>query len=141
MNSKRIPDKLFQEIKKSVPLSCVDMILIKDDKFFLVKRKISPYKNKWCLPGGIIKRGQKIMDRLEQLGKEELGIKLEIIKNLGFYEKVYNERHDISHCYLVKTSDDKIKFDFQASGGRFFKKIPQNTAPFHAIMLRDAGFR
>jgi len=141
MNSKRIPDKLFQEIKKSVPLSCVDMILIKDDKFFLVKRKISPYKNKWCLPGGIIKRGQKITDKLYQVGKEELGVQFKIVRPLGFYEKMYNYRHDITHCFIVTTKDVDIILDSQSYKGKFFKKIPKNTASFFTKMLKDAGFK
>jgi len=140
LNSKKIPENLFQKIKKNVPLSCVDAILIKNGEFFLVKRKITPYKNKWCLPGGIIKRGQKITERLEKLGKEELGVKFEIVKALGVYEKLYKDRHDISYCFIVKSLDEDIRLDFQASHGKFFKNIPHNTAYFHVTMLRDAGF-
>jgi len=39
---------------------------------FLVN--IGTYENKWCLPGGIIKRGQKIQEKLQEMEKEELGI-------------------------------------------------------------------
>lgn len=141
MRSKEIPKQLFQEIKKNIPLSCVDAILVRKDEFFLVKRQIPPYKNKWCLPGGIIKRNQKIQDRLEQVGVEELGIKIRIKKQLGFYEKIYRDRHDISHCFIVESKNDKIILNFQASEGKFFKRIPKNTASFHVKMLRDAGFR
>ena len=87
---KNIPENLFKKIKENVPLSCVDFILIKNNEFFLVKRDIPPYKGKWCLPGGIIKRSQKIDDRLKQVGREELGIKIRVVKPLGFYEKKGN---------------------------------------------------
>ncbi len=136
-----IPENLFKKIKQNVPLSCVDLILIKNHEFFLVKRDIHPYKGKWCLPGGIIKRGQKINDRLKQAGREELGIRIKVIKTLGFYEKIYRDRHDISHCFIVKTNDSKITLDHQASKGKFFRKIPNNVAPFHYKMLRDAGLK
>ena len=138
---KKIPEKLFKKIKQNVPLSCVDLILIKNQEFFLVKRNIPPYKGKWCLPGGIIKRGQKINDRLKQTGREELGIRIKVIKTLGFYEKIYRDRHDISHCFIVKTSDKEIVLDHQASKGKFFRKIPKNVAPFHYKMLKDAGLK
>jgi len=138
--SKKIPEEIFQKIKENVPLSCVDMILVKNKKFLLVKRSIPPYKNKWCLPGGIIKRDQKIIQRLKQVGKEELGINIMILKPLGFYEKIYRDRHDISHCYMVTSLEKNIKLDFQANDLKFFSKIPNNVAKFHAIMLKDAGF-
>ena len=137
----KIPEKLFQQIKNSVPLSCVDAILVnKNKEFFLVKRKIQPYKNKWCLPGGIIKRGQKIHEKLAETAKEELGIHFSAVKQLGFFEKIYKDRHDISHCFIVRTKNNSIKLNFQASEGKFFKKIPKNVASFHAKMLKKAGF-
>ena len=137
----KIPEDLFQQIKNKIPFSCVDAILVnKNKEFFLVKRSISPYKNKWCLPGGIIKRGQKIRQKLAETAKDELGIKFHKVKELGFYEKIYKERHDISHCFIVTSKNKSIKLNFQASEGRFFKKIPKNTASFHAKMLREAGF-
>jgi 8-oxo-dGTP diphosphatase len=137
---KKVPEKLFQKIKENIPLSCVDIILVKNNEFLLVKRSISPYKNKWCLPGGIIKKNQKIIQRLQQVGKEELGIKVDIIKSLGVYEKIYQDRHDISHCYVATSSKQELKLDFQAKSAKFFTKIPNNTSNFHALMLRDAGF-
>ena len=141
MNSK-IPEKTFQLIKRNVPLSCVDLILCNNkNEFLLVKRKISPYKNKWCLPGGIIKRNQKLKHRLAQVAKAELGVTLSKVKPLGFYEKMYQSRHDISHCFTARSDTRRIKLDFQASEARFFKRIPHNTATFHIIMLNDAGFR
>lgn len=141
MKSHKIPEILFQKIKNSVPLSCVDIILIRNDQFLLVKRSIPPYKNKWCLPGGIIKKNQKIIERLNCVARHELGVKIKIVRVLGFYEKIYKDRHDISHCYIVKSDNKDIILDFQAYEFKFFKHIPKNIASFHAIMLKDAGFR
>lgn len=141
MKDKFIPEKTFSLIKNNIPLSCVDIIIQNNqNEFLLVKRTISPYKNKWCLPGGIIKKNQKIKNKLNEVVKNELGIIAINIRPLGFYEKIYNDRHDISHCFSAKTKNKKIKLDFQASDAKFFKKIPKNTAKFHQIMLNDLGF-
>ncbi len=139
----KIPQKLFEEIKKNIPLSCVDIILVnKDHEFLLVKRNIPPYKNKWCLPGGIVKKNQKIVDKLNEIAKNELGINVKIVRSIGFYEKMYSSRHDISHCFVVTSKNSKnIKLDFQAERMKFFKKIPKNAALFHTRMLVNAGFK
>ncbi len=142
MKSRSIPKKTFQLIKNNIPFSCVDLILVNEkNEFLLVKRKIEPYKNKWCLPGGIVKKGQKLENKLQEVAKKELGVKANDIRPLGFYEKIYSKRHDISHCYVCKTKHNAITLDFQASSARFFKQIPSNTANFHVIMLNDAGFQ
>ena len=141
MNPRSIPEKTFQLIKNNIPLSCVDLILVNEkNEFLLVKRKIEPYKNKWCLPGGIVKKGQKLENKLQQVANKELGIKLRDIRPLGFYEKIYLKRHDISHCFICRIKYGAITLDFQASSARFFKKIPNNAALFHVAMLTDAGF-
>ena len=68
---KKIPESIFIEIKNNVPLSCVDIILKNDkNEFLLVKRSIEPYKNKWCLPGGIVKRGEKLENKIKEIGFE-----------------------------------------------------------------------
>lgn len=142
MKPRNIPEKTFQLIKNNIPFSCVDLILVNEnDEFLLVKRKIEPYKNKWCLPGGIVKKGQKLENKLQEVAKKELGIKTHDVRPLGFYEKIYPKRHDISHCFICRTKHDSITLDFQASSARFFKQIPNNTAQFHVIMLNDAGFK
>ncbi len=139
---KKIPESIFLKIKNNVPLSCVDIILkSKKNEFLLVKRTIEPYKNRWCLPGGIIKRGEKLENKIKEIAKEELGIKLESWKPIGFYEKIYSTRHDISHCFVVTSKNKEISLNFQAKEARFFSKIPKSTAKFHIIMLEDAGFR
>jgi len=140
--AKKIPESVFLKIKNNIPLSCVDIIVSNNKKeFLLVKRSIEPYKGKWCLPGGIIKRGQKIEEKIKEIAKNELGIKIESWKPIGFYEKIYSTRHDISHCFIVTTKDEKISLDFQAKEARFFSSMPKNAAKFHITMLKDAGFQ
>jgi len=137
---KYVSEKDFQICKSSFPLSCIDLIIINSkSEFLLVKRTISPYKNKWCLPGGIIHFGEKLDKAIERISKEELGIKINLMKEIGFFEKVYHDRHDISHCYLARTKNTEIKLDFQASNAKFFSKIPSQLGSFYISMLEKSG--
>ncbi|SHO42827.1 GDP-mannose mannosyl hydrolase [Nitrosotalea sinensis] len=136
----RPDDTLFHKFQSYFPFCCVDLILIKNGKFLLVKRSISPYKGKLCLPGGIMRRGEKLEAAVKRIGREELGIDVEIKTSVGFYEKIYPNRHDVTHCFLVITKKGKIHYDYQAKTGKFFKNIPKETAPFFKKMLIDAGF-
>jgi len=63
---KYISEKDFKICKSSFPLSYVDLIILNSkSEFLLVKRSISPYKNKWCLPGGIVHFGEKLDKAIE----------------------------------------------------------------------------
>lgn len=137
---KYVSEKDFKICKSSFPLSCVDLIILNSkSEFLLVKRSISPYKNKWCLPGGIVHFGEKLDKAIERITKKELGINIKLIKEIGFFEKIFPGRHDISHCYLAITKETEIKLDFQASKAKFFTKIPSQLGSFYIPMLQKAG--
>ncbi len=122
-------------------MSCVDLIVLNpQSEFLLVKRAISPYKNKWCLPGGIIHFGEKLEAAVKRISNNELGINTKIIEEIGFFEKVYPGRHDITHCFLVSTKNTNIKLDFQASDAKFFSQIPSQIGSFYIPMLQKAIF-
>ena len=92
----------------------------------------------WCLPGGIVHYGEKLQKSVTRIITKELGLKIDLFKEIGFFEKVYPTRHDISHCYLATTKDTELKLDFQASNAKFFSKIPSSIGSFYIPMLKKA---
>lgn len=132
-------EKRFNNFRRSFPFSCIDLIVLdKQNKFLLVRRNIPPYKGKWCLPGGIIRYGEKMIDAINRIAQKELGIEVELIREVGFFEKIFQERHDISHCFLVRLKSKIIKLDFQATRATFFSDIPKQIASFHKEMIKKA---
>ena len=82
--SKWIPDKLFQTIQESMPIACVDLIILRKNKenmveTLLIKRSIYPEIGKWCLIGGRIIKGERISDTINRQAERELGISVNII--------------------------------------------------------------
>lgn len=71
------------------PKPCVGGLLIKNNKILLSKRKKAPFKNFWDIPGGFIDPGENPTRALKRELKEELGLKIKIIKLLGFYPDIY----------------------------------------------------
>ena len=135
-----VPERYFKIFRKSFPFSCVGIIIINEkDEFLLVRRSIFPYKGKWCLPGGIIRYGEQIEKAVHRVAKNELGIEIQLIKKIGFFEKIFHNRHDISHCFLATLNSQSINLDSQASDAKFFSKIPQQTSLFHKKMIKASG--
>ncbi|MFH1248627.1 MAG: NUDIX hydrolase [archaeon] len=103
------------------PGSTVDIIVEREGKILLVKRKNPPYKGMWAIPGGFIEYGK---ETLEQAAKRELkeetcldALKLEL---MGVYSEPKRDPrgHVISHVYAAKTrgtakaSDDAKELQF-----------------------------
>lgn len=133
------PLKLYKEFGRYFPFSTVDVILRDSDgSFILTKRTIPPYVNKWHLPGGLIRKGEKLSSAVKRSVKKELNLEIKMEKFLGTYENPISTRHDISHVFIASIIKGKIRNDFQSKEIKFFKKPPKNTIRYHIRILRDA---
>lgn len=132
------PKKIYDQFGRYFPFSTVDVIVLEKGSFILTKRVIPPYKGLWHLPGGIIRRNEKIEDAAIRVVKRELNLDAKLEKFLGIYENPMRTRHDITHCFIACILPGKISSDFQIGSIKFFKRTPVNTIPYHKIMIRDA---
>ena len=133
------PLKLYKEFGKYFPFSTVDVI-IRDDggSFILTKSSIPPYVGKWHLPGGLVRKGEKLGNAAKRSVKKELNLEIKVEKFLGTYENPIPARHDISHVFVASVIKGKIQNDFQSKNVKFFKKPPKNTIRYHMRVLQDA---
>ena len=130
--------KQYDSFRKYFPFSCADLILFENESVLLTNRTQNPYKGMWHLPGTMIRRGEKIEEAIKRAGEGELGLRVSIIKYVGFFESIDSFRHDISHGFIVKTKKIQIENDFQSNDYKFFKRLPKNLVPHHKIMINSA---
>lgn len=62
-----------------------------------------------------------------------------MIKKVGFFEKIFQNRRDISHCFLAKSVSNLINLDYQASDAKFFSSLPKQISLFHKLMIEESG--
>jgi ADP-ribose pyrophosphatase YjhB (NUDIX family) len=103
----------------------------------LIKRKTSLYIGLWHLPGGLVRKNEKIKNTAKRIVKTELNLDIKLEKFLGVYENPIQTRHDITHCFIA-TMQNKINNNFENRSIGIFKKIPNNTIPYHKHVIRDA---
>lgn len=66
------------EERNKLPVS-VQLLLEKDNKILLLKRKNTGYEDgKYCLPGGHVEANEEIRQAMKREAKEEIGINLNI---------------------------------------------------------------
>ncbi|WP_042144347.1 NUDIX hydrolase [Paucisalibacillus sp. EB02] len=97
-------------------------------KVLVINKNGGPYKNRFDLPGGSLEEGESLAEAMKREFKEETGIEIEIIKNIGVIDFVlpwewngHTHVHHIAVYYLVRKVGGEIstpeQFDGQDSLG------------------------
>ncbi|MEM5871492.1 MAG: NUDIX hydrolase [Candidatus Aenigmatarchaeota archaeon] len=131
--------------KAKIPRLAVDaVILTKDKKVLLVKRKFKPFKDFYALPGGFVEYGEKVEDACVREAFEETGLKVKIVRLLGVYSDPKRDPrfHNVSIAFICKRVGGSLKDSKETYDVRFFsnselKKI--KLAFDHKKILNDAG--
>lgn len=145
-----IPDKLFSEFLARMPEVCVELVLEHDGKVLLVKRTNEPAKGAWFWPGGRLYKGETFLQAVHRIAKEELGIEVEIKRQLGVYNHFWDEssfenvpsRHTVNIVYIVRPKEKvaKITLDAQHSAYKFISEVEHDLHGYVRQYLEDSGF-
>lgn len=89
---------------EKIPRVGVSVIIKKDNKILLGKRKGSHGDGTWAFPGGHLEFKEKVFDCAEREVAEEVGIKIKNLK-YGLYTEDYFEKEDKHYITIFVTSD------------------------------------
>jgi len=126
-----IPSELYEKIKASLPIACVDLLIIDHRGFLLVRRNNPPAKGKWWFPGGRIFKNELIFDAAIRKGQEELRLQLQPIKLISVEESIFDNDdginvHSINFVVKMKKlrNSQNIVLDHTHSEFAWFDKVP-----------------
>lgn len=78
-----IEKELYSKIHELMPIATVDLIIIKDGKILLIKRKLDPAKGQFWFPGGRIERNESFQNAAKRLALKEVGLTIEKFEQIG----------------------------------------------------------
>jgi len=127
------------------PRVCSASVVIKDNKILLGLRAKGNDKNKWTIPGGKIEPFELMRDAAVRELKEETGIKIEIVKEIGVYEIIKKPYyHRIIVVWYAKHVSNKINVDgIEILAASFFSKDEikaLSLSPITEEILKDIGW-
>lgn len=146
--SQWISESLYHQILDNIPIACVDIAIVFNGKILLVKRKDSPAKGEWWLPGGRVQKGEKMQDTAKRKAKEEVGIDCNVGPIIHTSETIFPDGpskipvHSINSCFFVYpvSTDFKVKLDeVHHAGFMWVKKIPKQVHSYVLKCLLSAG--
>ena len=143
-----MPFQEYRSFLSTMPIVCVDCLVMNDRReFLLVKRRNEPLLGEYWVPGGRVRKGERLAEAVHRKMQEEIGVDVEIVKGVGYFEEFYEKTkenatggvHSISFVYLVKPRSYAIKLDGQSSAWGWFKEIPGKLRNYPTIHLGKAG--
>jgi 8-oxo-dGTP diphosphatase len=80
----------------------VGVMLLRENKLLLVKRKFNPDAGYWSIPGGHLELGERVEHAAEREAFEETGFKVKVTKLAGIINKImHDEREKIEYHYVL----------------------------------------
>lgn len=145
----RIPDAAWGAIVENVPLVSVDLVVTCDDGVVLGKRTNRPAKGEWFVPGGTVRKNERLAEAVDRIADAELGVTVEIDERLGVYEHFYDtsdvngvdSKHYVAIGYAVTPDSTAFAGDDQHEELRTFPAPPPDLHPYVRAYLEDAGVR
>lgn len=80
----------------------VGVMMVRNNKLLLVKRKYDPDAGYWSIPGGHLDLGERVKDAAEREAEEETGFKTRVTKLAGIIDKVVRDKNgEIKYHYVL----------------------------------------
>lgn len=114
-----IESSVYEIIKKSMPIPCVDLIVIdRNGNILMLLRKNDPAKGQWWFPGGRVLFNETRVDTACRKLKEECGLEATQIREIGTKDLILTNSdgtlsHAITTVYAV-FADGEIILDDQS---------------------------
>lgn len=120
------------------PTPTVDILIIKDEKIVLVKRRNAPLG--WALPGGFVDEGESVEHAAIREAKEETG--LDVHLDALFY--VYSDpkrdarQHTMSTVFVAHAAGDPVGDDDAEEAAWYpLNSLPEPICFDHATIISD----
>lgn len=103
------------------PLPTVDVIIERDSKILMIRRRNEPFKGYLALPGGFINEGETAETAMKRETVEETSLEVEPLEILGVYSDPKRDprRHTLSIVFVAirvggieKAGDDAQKLEW-----------------------------
>ena len=128
--------------KYANPTPTVDVILQRDSKVLMIRRRKDPFKDRLALPGGFVNEGETAEDAMRREAIEETSLEVEPVDILGVYSDPKRDprKHILTVVFIgiivggtEKAGDDAASIEWV----KIPDIQPQQIAFDHAQILRD----
>ncbi len=125
---KWIPGKEYKKIFRQVPRVTADLVILNNkEEVLLSKRDIPPHVGSWHLPGGMVRRGERVAQAAHRIARAETGLKIKLESCAGLFDspKRVPGIHDITLVFRARAVGGKLRGSWQGKELKFFRGLPK----------------
>ncbi len=123
------------------PVPTVDIILQRDSKILMIRRKRDPFKGRLVLPGGFVNEGEAVEEAVIRETMEETSLEIEPVEILGVYSDPRRDprKHIISVVFvgIIIGGTDNAGDDAEKIEWLEMEKIQPNDVAFDHMKILD----
>jgi colanic acid biosynthesis protein WcaH len=87
-----LSDQEFLHIVDATPLVSIDLIVRNEQGEVLLGRRLNrPAKDSWFVPGGRIRKNERVSEALRRISQRELGVLIEHAELVGVFDHIYED--------------------------------------------------
>ena len=124
------------------PLLTVDCVVIdRQGRVLLIRRKHPPFEGHYALPGGFVDVGERVEDACRRELEEETGAKVGRMHLIGVYSQPDRDPrgHTCSVAYLARARSNKVQAGDDAAAAEWVANWRKQKLAFdHMQILTDA---
>jgi len=123
--------KEFKSIYSKVPRLAIELAVKTKDGVILTLRNKHGWENKWHIPGMTLLYKESVVDAIQRVAEEELGVRVNPDKLLGYIEYTSEEKergfgYTVSIVFLCSILSGELRPNEYASDIKCFKNLPDN---------------
>lgn len=131
-----VSSRLWNQVKKSMSIPCVDIILENRHREVLLGwRLIEPYRNVWALPGGRVLKGEKLQAAASRI-LSEYALAATSFHLVGVFPINFPTRSDLAICLASRRIEGAARPDeFEFSSFQWTSKLPNGLGANYRRMI------
>jgi 8-oxo-dGTP diphosphatase len=118
------PMDLYADQRYPTPQPTVRVLIVKDNKFCMVKEHFGPAKGQWSLPGGWCDIGKSPLESALAEGQEESGYDINILRPLAIMDRRFYLPSDLYNtytiCFLAEPTGPQHPHNFEIEDVQWF---------------------
>lgn len=142
MNSMRcgwIAEPLYTKIRNNMPIPCVDILVLHENRLLLMKRRNTPGKGLWFTPGGRILKGESLEGAVNRVLSEETGLSAIQITQCGAMSHDWPEIQTITVFYKVIVDSDSVLLNEEHSEFMWISEPLKDLHPYVIYMAEKSN--
>ena len=130
-----IDEPLYSKITSVIPIACVDLLVVHNDRLLLMLRNNEPGKGVWFAPGGRILKGETLEEAVTRVLGKETGLEATRVEQKGTMAHIWPEIHTVTTFYRVDVASGDVEMNDEHSDCRWITGDTGDLHPFVVEMI------